>query len=156
MEYNATQLSHDCASATALVLGRGAARGECGGRRVPELPSHPVGPRRARRSGRAPAAETRLSECARSASPRLPGERPAPSSCDTPGAQHPRTLALSNPGRVTFPLLSAPRAAGRASGRWLGWRCRPSFPRPSLASAHPCRALRAAPRHGGSQQVHSS
>lgn len=83
-----------------------------GDRRVPEPRSHPFrSPRRPGSGGRARA---------RSASPRLLGARPAPSGCDTPRAQHPRTLAQSNPVQVTFPLHShLKQRAPRAGCGWV-------------------------------------
>lgn len=65
--------------------------------------------------------------------PASPAARPAPSSCHTPSAQHPRTLARSNPALVTFPLFSAP-PPGPAPLLRRGW-ARAALPASSLASA---------------------
>lgn len=70
-------------------------------------PSAPRAEPGSERRARAPG-QGLLRERARSASPRLPDARPAPSSCRAPRAQPRRTLAQSNPARLSFPLYSAP------------------------------------------------
>ena len=76
--------------------------------------------------------------------------------CHTLSAQHPRTLAQSNPARVTFSLFSAPPPGPAPAGPpRLGARCPPRF-LPCERRLSPSRPTRAAPRHGGAQQVHPS
>lgn len=127
-----TQVTYHCVPAAGLApqLGADVGCGETGA--SPSRALSPSAPRAAPGSG----GRAR----ARSASPRLLGARSAPSSCDTPRAQHPRTLAQSNPARVTFPLHSAPGAAGLARWLRLGACSAPSRPAPAGASAHPLAA----------------
>lgn len=79
-------------------------------------------------------------------SPCLPGcAPPPPRSCHTPSAQHPRTLARSNPALVTFPLFSAP-PPGPALLLRRGW-ARAALPcfLPCERRLSPSRSSRAAP-----------
>lgn len=155
-----TNMAHP-AQPSLCRAGPGVRRREAGA--SPSSALTPSAPRAAPESegrARAPASgerpEVRSRERARSASPRLPVRAPPPRAADTPGAQHPRTSARSNPARATFPLHPPPPAARPWSPRWLGARTRPPSHLPAQLRITPSRPLRATPRHGGSQQVHPS
>lgn len=144
LKHNLTQATSYCAPARALAprsLARHCGGGEAARPRaaLPRLQPRLWGRRSIlppltqlrRRAGARPSGRPLEGARTRRLSP-PPGARPAPLSCDTPSAQHPRTLAQSNPALVTFPLHSAPPAAGRARG----WRLGSGAP-PSRAQALP-------------------